>query len=103
MLKSPSLQSIYQYMLARHYSRRTIKAYLYWIKGFIVFNNKRHLAEFGEREVEAFLTHLSVKRHVALDSLVFLYKNIVNRPLGDVSQFRRARREPKLPVVLTYR
>nr|WP_246125295.1 phage integrase N-terminal SAM-like domain-containing protein [Exilibacterium tricleocarpae] len=52
-------------MLARHFSRRTIKVYLYWIKGYIVFNNKRHPIEFGESEVEAFLTYLSVKRHVA--------------------------------------
>ncbi len=108
MAQSPFLQSIYEHMLARHYSRRTIKAYLYWIKGFIVFNNKRHPTELGTREVQAFLTHLSVKRNVApgtqsvaLNSIVFLYQNIIRRPLGDIGQFRRAKRKPKLPVVLT--
>lgn len=80
MTRSPSLQSIYEHMLARHYSRRAIKAYLYWIKGFIILNNRRHHSELSTKEAEAFLTHLSVKRNVApatqsvaLNSLALLY------------------------------
>jgi hypothetical protein len=32
---------------SRHYSRRTEKAYWYWIRYFIFFHGKRHPAEFG--------------------------------------------------------
>ncbi|MDM3870145.1 integron integrase [Porticoccus sp. W117] len=108
MSQSPFLRSIYEHMLARHYSRRTIKAYLYWIKAYINFNSKRHPSGLEAAEVQRFLTHLSVNRNVApgtqsvaLNALVFLYKQILNRPLGDIGEFRRSKREPKLPVVLT--
>jgi len=40
----------------RHYSIRTERSYLAWIKRFILFHKKRHPKEMGEREIEAFLT-----------------------------------------------
>ena len=40
----------------RHYSRRTEKAYVHWIKRYIFFHGKRHPAEMGAAEVAAFLT-----------------------------------------------
>lgn len=62
----------------------------------------------GPEDVEKFLTHLAVKRHVspstqsiALNALVFLYNKFLNQPLGDVSAFRRSTKERKLPTVLT--
>jgi len=95
-------------MAVRHYSPRTIEAYLYWIKYFIHFHNKRHPQEMGDREIEGFLTFLAVERHVsmatqklALNALAFLYNRFLNQPLGDVGGFRRSRIPPKLPVVLT--
>jgi hypothetical protein len=36
---------------ARHYSRRTEKAYVQWIRRFIVFHGKKHPATLGEAEV----------------------------------------------------
>lgn len=47
------------------YSIRTEKSYAYWIKRFILFNDKRHPQEMGAAEVEAFLTSLAVDRDVA--------------------------------------
>ena len=35
---------------ARHYSRRTEKAYVAWIRRYIFFHGKRHPAEMGARE-----------------------------------------------------
>lgn len=65
---------------ARNYSSRTEEAYVAWIKRFIFFSWKRHPAEMGEPENNAFLTHLAVKEHVsastqnqALSALLFLY------------------------------
>ena len=50
---------------ARHYSRRTEKAYVHWIKRYIFFHGKRHPAEMGAPEVTAFLTSLAVHDKVA--------------------------------------
>jgi integron integrase len=95
-------------MTVRRYSPRTIRSYLHWIKYYIIFHGKQHPNELGGLEVEKFLTYLAVERRVssatqavALNALVFLYRNVINRPLGDVGQFRRAKRQRKLPVVLT--
>ena len=49
----------------RGYSIRTEKAYVDWIRRYILFHNKRHPAEMGNAEVEAFLTHLAVDQEVA--------------------------------------
>ncbi|MCU7885209.1 MAG: phage integrase N-terminal SAM-like domain-containing protein, partial [Candidatus Thiodiazotropha sp. (ex Lucinoma annulata)] len=44
----------------KHYSIRTEKRYVDWIRRFILFHNKRHPSDMGGSEVEAFLTHLAV-------------------------------------------
>ncbi len=49
----------------KHYSLRTEKAYVHWIKRFIIFHKKRHPAEMGEGEIGAYLTHLAVNARVA--------------------------------------
>ena len=60
-----------------------------------------------DAEVVEFLTYLAIKRNVAantqnqaLNALVFLYKNVIDRPLGDISSAARAKKPQKLPVVL---
>ena len=105
---SPFIDSIVSYMSVRHYSPRTIEAYLYWIKYYIHFHQKRHPSEMGGLEVERFLTFLSIERGVsvatqrlALNALAFLYNRFLDQPLGDVRGFTRARVPAKLPVVLT--
>ena len=44
------LDRVRQAIGARHYSRRTEKAYLHWIKRYIFFHGKRHPAEMGAAE-----------------------------------------------------
>src|SRR5262245_49389584 len=68
----------------RHYSPRTEKAYIGWIRQFILFHGKRHPEAMGEREIGAFLTHLATTRHLgsstqnqALAALLFLYLEIL--------------------------
>ncbi len=95
-------------MLARGYSKRTIRTYISWIRDFIVFNDKQHPDKLGKNEVVAYLTYLAVQRTVApstqsiaLNALVFLYGKFLGMPLGDVSAFTRTKKRVKLPVVLT--
>ncbi len=89
------------------YSIRTEESYLFWVRRLILFHGKRHPRELGELQVGAFLTHLAVDRKVsastqnqALNALVFLYKAVLERPLGDVGGVVRVRRPQRLPVVL---
>ena len=56
------LEQVRQSLRVKHYSLRTEEAYLYWIRYFIRFHNKRHPREMSGKEVEAFLTHLAVDR-----------------------------------------
>ncbi len=52
-----------------HYALETEKSYLRWIEQYIRFHkvgeNWRHPRDLREAEIEAFLTHLAVDRHVA--------------------------------------
>lgn len=106
--KPKLLDQISEALLARHYSKKTGEAYISWIKRFIFFHKKRHPAEMGETEINAFLTHLAVKENVsastqnqALSALLFLYRNVICRELGDLGEVLRARKPKRLPVVLT--
>ena len=91
----------------KHYSYRTEKSYVHWVRRFIFFHEKRHPDSMGTDEVRSFLTHLAEDGHVsastqnqALNALVFLYNHVLGRELGRIDAVR-ARRPTRLPVVLT--
>jgi integrase len=93
---------------ARHYSRRTEKAYVHWIKRYIFFHGKRHPAEMGAPEVTKFLTSLAFDAGVAastqnqaLSALLFLYREVLAVDLPWLDAVVRAKRPERLPVVLT--
>jgi integron integrase len=78
------------------------------VKRFIFFHHVRHPQEMAEPEINAFLTHLAVQEKVsastqnqALSALLFLYRHILGRSVGDLGEVVRARRPTRLPVVLT--
>jgi integron integrase len=92
----------------RHDSVRTEEAYVSWIRRFILFHGKRHPLEMGEDEITQFLSALAVHEHVsastqhqALCALLFLYRHVLDQQLGWLEDIVRARRPPRLPVVLT--
>lgn len=51
-MKSEFLLYIQDYMFSRHYALRTVQTYLYWIKQFILFHNKRHPNTMSDYEVK---------------------------------------------------
>ena len=108
MAKSPFLQSVEDFMRVHRYSRRTISTYLYWIKLFILFNDKQHPSVLGDEHIVRFLTFLATERNVssgtqalALNAVVFLKTKFLGQPIGDLTGFKRSQRQRKLPVVLT--
>jgi integron integrase len=91
----------------RHFSHRTEKAYVDWIRRFIRFHGKRHPRHLGGKEVRAFLSHLASNLNVApatqaqaLAALLFLYKRVLNVDLPWIENVVRARRPKRIPTVL---
>ena len=93
---------------SRHYSKRTEQAYCLWVRRFIHFHRLRHPRDMAEPEINAFLTHLAVHDKVsastqnqALAALLFLYRYVLGRRVGELGEVVRARTPRRVPVVLT--
>jgi integron integrase len=106
--KPKLLDQVRQQIRVRNYSIRTETAYAEWVKRYIRFHQYRHPLEMGAVEIEAFLTHLAVKRNVAgatqnqaLAALLFLYKEVFKAELPWLDGIVRAKKPKHLPVVLT--
>jgi len=92
---------------ARHYSVRTEKAYVGWIRRFILFHGKRHPETLGESEIGTFLSSLASEAKVsastqnqALAAILFLYQEVLGRKLEWIGGMVHAKRPARLPVVL---
>ena len=91
----------------KHYSICTEQAYVDGLRRFILFHDKRRPRSLRENEVAQFLTHLAVTRrvsastqHQTLNALVFLCRQVLDDPLGDIAKAVRAKRPERIPVVL---
>lgn len=102
VLELPALRSVRlldqvrERLRGLHYSLRTEDAYLHWCRAFIRFHGRRHPAEMGAAEVEAFLTFLAAERSVAasthnqaLSALLFLYGKVLQVRLPWLSTIGR--------------
>ena len=111
LVPNPKLRFMEQCREVMRFKRlalRTEQAYLEWIKRFIIHQGKRHPQAMGVAEVRAFLTHLAAERRVsastqnqALNALLFLYREVMDRGMEFVEGFDRAQRHRRVPVVLT--
>jgi integron integrase len=93
---------------AKHYSIRTEKSYVDWIKRYVNFHQRRHPRELGAAEVAAFLTALAVDEQVAASTqnqaraaLLFLYEEVLGIGLEGAEDVVVARKPRRLPVILT--
>ena len=110
MDKAPKklLEQVRDRLRLKHYSIRTEKSYISWIKRYILFHNKQHPKNMGKEEIESFLTHLAVDLKVAsstqnqaLSAILFLYRDVLKKALGWLDDVERAKRPARLPVVFT--
>lgn len=92
----------------RQYAKRTVRAYLDWARRFLQCYPQRQLADLDGTTVKCYLSELADKQDVAistqkqaLNALVFLFQEVAGQPLGDFSDFTRAKKPKRLPVVLS--
>ena len=92
----------------KHYSMRTEQSYVSWIKRYILFHRKKHPKDMGKLEIEAFLTYLAVDLKVsrstqnqAFNALLFLYRDVLNKELGEGINAVRASTPRRLPAVMS--
>ena len=102
------LDQVREQIRYRHYSIRTERTYVEWVRQFVLFHGKRHPKEMGADEVRAFLTYLATERnvaaathHQALSALLFLYKEVLGIDLPWLGELERPKKPKRLPVVLT--
>lgn len=102
------LESVRQALVLRHYSSKTVEIYVSWVRRFVLFHQRRHPRELGAREVTAFLSALATGKEVsastqnqALAALLFLYSEVLQRPLAALGPVVHAKRPSRLPVVMT--
>lgn len=94
---------------SRHYSIRTEKAYVDWVRRFIAFHAYAHPEKIdATRSVKQYLEYLATAREVAastqnqaLNALVFFYAQALKKPFGAMGEFVRAKRPQRLPEVMT--
>ncbi len=95
----------------KHYSYSTEKTYIDWAKKFyeyILSVKKTKIEELSSNDVTNYLTYLAVKQNIssssqnqAFNALLFLFQNVLNVKLENLENTVRAKRGPKLPVVLS--
>lgn len=101
------LQQVRRAVRTRGYSSRTEKTYVAWIRRFILFHSRRHPMTMGEAEIRDFITHLAVDGRVAratqnqaLAAVLFLFKQVLRKPVGFVEGIVHSKTPRRLPVVL---
>jgi len=93
---------------ARGYAYRTEQVYEQWVCRYLVHCKGVSPEKMGAEAVTGFLNELVVSGNVsastqnqALNALVFLYRRVLQMPLGRLDEFARSKRKKVVPVVLS--
>ncbi|MCG7983774.1 hypothetical protein A3196_15450 [Candidatus Thiodiazotropha endoloripes] len=102
---------LYQIRIAcrqKHFCHRTETSYVYWIRQFILFNDKRHPNEMGKQEIEGYLNHLASHCNVSastqsgsLNAIVLLYRTVLQKETPEIDKLRRIKHYKTIPVVMS--
>lgn len=95
-------------LVAKHYSKRTIKNYTMWLKSFDkrFFNIPAH--KLSQKEINQFLTELASNRNVspstqnqALAALLFYFRFLKGEEATNLDSVIRAKKKIHIPVVFS--
>jgi integron integrase len=96
----------------KHYSFGTERTYLQWIKRFLVYarqyGKKENATAIDANDCKNFLSHLALREKVsastqnqAFNSILFLFRHVLCKDMGNMAETVRAKRGQKLPVVFS--
>jgi integron integrase len=106
-------QKLREAIRIKHYAYSTERTYMEWFKRFynyVTSTKGKHWQKDGadETDVRDFLSHLAIRQRVssstqnqAFNALLFLFRDVLKINLHDLGKTVRAKRGPKIPVVLT--
>jgi integron integrase len=96
----------------KHYSYSTERTYLQWMERFFNYalqtRKKGKISDIVAEDFKNFISHLALKQKVssstqnqAFNAILFLFRNVLGKEIGDLSNTVRAKRGQKLPVVFS--
>lgn len=97
----------------KHYSYKTERSYINWVKRFhayVIDVKKKDVQklDLSSEDVRDYLGFLALRKKVssstqnqAFNALLFLFRDVLNIRLEELGNTVRAKRGPRLPVVLT--
>ncbi|MDI6777129.1 MAG: phage integrase N-terminal SAM-like domain-containing protein [Syntrophales bacterium] len=106
-------QKLREAIRIKHYAYSTERTYLEWFHRFYTYVTATKGKDWqksgaDETDVRDFLSHLAIRQRVssstqnqAFNALLFLFREVLKISLQDLSKTVRAKRGPKMPVVLT--
>ncbi len=105
---SKLLDQVSEKIRLRHYSYRTEKTYKHWIKHYILYHNKIHPEKLDGEALNSYLTYLAKEKGVssstqnlARNAVLFLYKHVLKKDIGDSKEYVIAKRSRKVPTVFS--
>lgn len=105
---SKLLEQVSEKIRLKHYSHRTEKTYKHWIKQYILYHNKIHPEKLNGEALNTYLTYLAKVKNVsastqnlARNAVLFLYKHVLKKDIGDPKEYVIAKRTRKIPTVFS--
>ena len=102
-----ALRKMKELLKLRHYSPKTYKTYVGWVERYFRYTKVVKMEWNSPDTVRAYLSYLATQRNVAastqnqaFNSILFLFRETLKVELPDINSVR-AKRGPKLPVVLS--
>jgi len=108
----PLITKVIEAIRIKHYSYRTERSYVDWVKRFYNYlNHSKGISDLDKvtsTDLRDFLSYLAIHKRVssstqnqAFNALLFLFREVLDIEVKDVDKAVRAKRGLKLPVVLT--
>ncbi|MBW2561438.1 MAG: integron integrase [Deltaproteobacteria bacterium] len=95
----------------KHYAYSTERTYIQWIERFLAYvgqTAKKAISETDVSDFKNFLSHLALKQRVsastqnqAFNAILFFFRYVLGKEVGNLADTVRAKREQKLPVVFS--
>lgn len=107
MNKEEMERSVRTVCRVRRLSRHTESSYLQWIRQYAQHSKCCPVGTSSEERLRIFLEKLAPRssastQNQALNAVIFFYRDVIKKPLGDLGKWARARRPRRLPTWLTH-